>query len=67
MCVCIIQVKDLVMEMTDVVTGQLVVVCFLVREGADITALNDSEQTPLDACSPEMAVVVSTFAGRHAG
>lgn len=53
--------------MTDEVSGQLVVACFLVREGADITAKNGNDQTPLDACSPEMAVIVSTFADKYAG
>lgn len=55
------------MEMTDEVTGQLVVACFLIREGADATIQNNIDATPLDTCSPEMAVIVSTFASKYAG
>ena len=55
------------MERTDDITGQLVVACFLIREGADHTVLNSSGQSPLEACSPEVAVIVSTFAGKYAG
>lgn len=61
------KVKGLLMEMTDEVTGQLVVACFLIREGADATIQNMNDATPLDACSPEMAVTVSTFASKYAG
>ena len=59
--------KELLVEMTTNMTGQLVVACFLVREGADITARNSLGQTPLDACSPAMAVTVSDFASKYAG
>ena len=55
------------MEMTDEVSGQLVVACFLIREGAEVTALDNNGQTPLDACSPEMAVTVSAFSEKYAG
>ena len=61
-----LQVKDLLMEMTDEVSGQLVVACFLIREGADTTDKNRQGQTPLDVCSPEMAVLLSAFAERYA-
>lgn len=57
----------MLLEITDEVTGQLVVACFLVREGASISTLNGIGQTPLDICSPEIAVIISTFAGKHAG
>ena len=55
------------MEMTGEVSGQLVVACFLIREGADITSVNSNGQTPLDACSPAMAVIVSEFSQKYAG
>lgn len=42
-------------------SGQLVVACFLIQEGADTTAKNNKGQTPLDLCSPEMAVIAAAF------
>jgi E3 ubiquitin-protein ligase mind-bomb len=61
------EVKGLLVEMTGEVSGQLVVACFLIREGADITSVNSNGQTPLDACSPAMAVIVSEFSQKYAG
>ena len=62
------QVKDLLLEMMGgEMPGQVVVACFLIREGADTSATSDSGQTPLDACSPEIAVTVSEFAKKYAG
>lgn len=45
-------------------SGQLVVACFLIQEGADITTKNRNGQTPLDLCSPEMAVIAAAFSQR---
>jgi ankyrin repeat protein len=49
------------------VSGQLVVACFLVREEADLRLHSSDGESPLDSCSPEMAVTVSSFAEKYAG
>lgn len=45
-------------------SGQLVVACFLIQEGCDVTTKNRNGQTPLDLCSPEMAVIAAAFSQR---
>ena len=49
------------------VTSQMIVVCFLIREGGDVRAVSNSGQTALDSCAPDLAVVISGFAEKHAG
>ena len=46
------------------VSGHVIVACFLIREGADVRAVGE---TALDSCDPEVAVILSTFAGKYAG
>ena len=63
-----LQVKESLLEMSEgEPSGQLVVACFLLREGADIAVIAGNGQTPLDGCSPEIAVTASEFAEKYAG
>ena len=49
------------------VSGHVIVACFLIREGADVSAVAGNGETALDSCDPEVAVILSTFAGKYAG
>ena len=55
------------MSSGDELSGQVVVACLLVREGADVSVISGSGDTPLDTCSPEIAVIVSEFSKKYAG
>ena len=43
----------------------IVVMCMLVQEGADPTLKNRNGQSPLVACTPDVAMVVRTMAQIH--
>ena len=44
--------------------GGATVACFLVQEGANMYVQNQKGHTPLQLCSPDIAALVTTFAGR---
>ena len=65
---CVSQVKKLLCDMSSgELSGQVVVACLLVREGADVSFMSGRGETPMDSCSPETAVIVSEFAKKYTG